>query len=240
MEPDRDPLTDLDVIEAELTAYGGLEDRPRLVVLNKVDVPDARELADMVRPDARGARPAGLHDLRRQPRGAPRAVLRDGRDGRRRPRRRPDRGADPAGHPAQAARRRGLRRTAGGREHLPGHAARSPSGGSGRPTSPTTRPSVTSPTGWSGSASRRRSSRRARPPAPRWSSARWTTATSSTGSRRSATWPARVRAAPTTGSDYRLWQPALATGSDGGFVTGPSGSGYARRHASWSRWGRPR
>jgi GTP-binding protein len=51
MEPGRDPLADLDAIEAELAAYGGLEDRPRLVALNKVDVPDGRELADMVRPD---------------------------------------------------------------------------------------------------------------------------------------------------------------------------------------------
>jgi GTP-binding protein len=48
LEPGRDPLTDLDVIEAELAAYGGLEDRPRMVVLNKVDVPEARELADLV------------------------------------------------------------------------------------------------------------------------------------------------------------------------------------------------
>lgn len=55
-EPGRDPVTDLDVIEGELEAHGGLEDRPRLVVLNKVDVPDAAELAEMVRPDieARG------------------------------------------------------------------------------------------------------------------------------------------------------------------------------------------
>ncbi len=44
-EPGRDPLTDLDVIEAELAAHGGLEDRPRLVALNKIDVPDAREIA---------------------------------------------------------------------------------------------------------------------------------------------------------------------------------------------------
>jgi GTPase len=44
-EPGRDPLTDLDVIEAELTAHGGLDDRPRLVALNKIDVPDAREIA---------------------------------------------------------------------------------------------------------------------------------------------------------------------------------------------------
>jgi GTP-binding protein len=56
MEPDRDPLGDLDVIERELSRYGGLEDRPRLVALNKVDVPDARDLADIVRDDlhARG------------------------------------------------------------------------------------------------------------------------------------------------------------------------------------------
>ncbi|NHC12685.1 GTPase ObgE [Motilibacter deserti] len=56
IEPGRDPLTDLDVIEAELAEYGGLADRPRLVALNKVDVPDARDLADMVRPEleARG------------------------------------------------------------------------------------------------------------------------------------------------------------------------------------------
>ncbi|MFK4086486.1 GTPase ObgE [Kribbella sp. NPDC020789] len=47
-EPGRDPLSDLDTIEAELTAHGGLEDRPRLVALNKIDVPDAREIAEMV------------------------------------------------------------------------------------------------------------------------------------------------------------------------------------------------
>lgn len=44
-EPGRDPLTDLDVIEAELAAHGGLEDRPRLVALNKIDVPDAKDIA---------------------------------------------------------------------------------------------------------------------------------------------------------------------------------------------------
>jgi GTP-binding protein len=58
MEPGRDPLSDLDVIEAELASYGGLEDRPRLVALNKVDVPDGRDLADIVLDDllARGLR----------------------------------------------------------------------------------------------------------------------------------------------------------------------------------------
>lgn len=57
LEPARDPLTDLDVIEAELAAYAAdLSDRPRLVALNKIDVPEARDLADLVTPDllARG------------------------------------------------------------------------------------------------------------------------------------------------------------------------------------------
>jgi GTP-binding protein len=56
LETERDPLADIDAIEAELAAYGGLEDRPRLVALNKIDVPDGRDLAEMVRPDlqARG------------------------------------------------------------------------------------------------------------------------------------------------------------------------------------------
>jgi len=58
LEPGRDPVSDLDAIEAELAQYGGLADRPRLVALNKVDVPDARDLAAMVRGDleARGLR----------------------------------------------------------------------------------------------------------------------------------------------------------------------------------------
>ncbi|MDP9816482.1 GTP-binding protein [Spirilliplanes yamanashiensis] len=58
IETERDPLADLDAIEAELAAYGGLEDRPRLVALNKIDIPDGRDLADIVRPDleARGLR----------------------------------------------------------------------------------------------------------------------------------------------------------------------------------------
>src|SRR5205085_1542830 len=56
MEPGRNPLEDLDVIERELQKYGGLEDRPRLVALNKVDVPDGRDMVDLVRDDvaARG------------------------------------------------------------------------------------------------------------------------------------------------------------------------------------------
>jgi len=53
-EPDRDPVTDLDTIEAELAAYAdatgaGLADRPRIVALNKIDVPVAREAAARAR-----------------------------------------------------------------------------------------------------------------------------------------------------------------------------------------------
>ncbi|MFC5720204.1 GTPase ObgE [Streptomyces gamaensis] len=51
LESERDPLSDLDVIEAELREYGGLEDRPRIVVLNKVDIPDGQDLADIIRPE---------------------------------------------------------------------------------------------------------------------------------------------------------------------------------------------
>ncbi len=50
LEPGRDPIADLDIIEAELAAYGGLQDRPRLVALNKIDVPDGRTLAELERP----------------------------------------------------------------------------------------------------------------------------------------------------------------------------------------------
>ncbi|MGO1173613.1 MAG: GTPase ObgE [Actinomycetaceae bacterium] len=66
LEPARDPISDLDTIEAELAAYAEdldsgsgavpLMERPRIVVLNKIDVPEARELAEFVREDleARG------------------------------------------------------------------------------------------------------------------------------------------------------------------------------------------
>ncbi|CAN5360578.1 GTPase ObgE [soil metagenome] len=64
LEPGRDPLTDLDIILGELAAYPvpdgqvPLLERPQLIALNKVDVPEGRELADLVRPDleARGYR----------------------------------------------------------------------------------------------------------------------------------------------------------------------------------------
>ncbi len=52
-EPGRNPADDLDIIENELSRYGGLEDRPRLVALNKIDVPDGREISEMVLDDLR-------------------------------------------------------------------------------------------------------------------------------------------------------------------------------------------
>lgn len=61
LEPGRDPLTDLDTIEAELAAYAKqvppmedrvpLMERPRVVVLNKIDVLEGRELAEFVKDD---------------------------------------------------------------------------------------------------------------------------------------------------------------------------------------------
>jgi GTP-binding protein len=57
-EPGRDPVSDVETIEAELAHHtpalgGALADRPRLVALNKIDVPDARELAEIVSADLR-------------------------------------------------------------------------------------------------------------------------------------------------------------------------------------------
>ncbi|WP_043444940.1 MULTISPECIES: GTPase ObgE [Arthrobacter] len=71
LETDRDPLNDLAIIEAELDKYAvdmsfagpdgdvvPLNERPRLVALNKVDVPDGKDMAGFVRPEleARGYR----------------------------------------------------------------------------------------------------------------------------------------------------------------------------------------
>ena len=62
LEPNRDPISDLDKILIELEAYEvpegemPLTQRPQLIALNKIDVPDGRELADFVKPEleARG------------------------------------------------------------------------------------------------------------------------------------------------------------------------------------------
>jgi GTP-binding protein len=48
LETDRDPVKDLEIIEEELAQYGGLEDRVRIVALNKIDLPDGKAMADMV------------------------------------------------------------------------------------------------------------------------------------------------------------------------------------------------
>ncbi|WP_158840856.1 GTPase ObgE [Saccharothrix deserti] len=60
-EAGRDPLSDIDALEEELAKYtpslaDDLAERPRVVVLNKIDIPEAKDLAEIVRPDieARG------------------------------------------------------------------------------------------------------------------------------------------------------------------------------------------
>jgi GTPase len=55
-EPGRGPAADLAAIEEELAAYGDttgaeLLTRPRLIALNKIDVPSARERAEQVKPE---------------------------------------------------------------------------------------------------------------------------------------------------------------------------------------------
>lgn len=71
LESDRDPLSDYDALHAELEAYAvepilteagaqliPLNERPKLVAINKVDLPDGQAMADMTREtlEARGLR----------------------------------------------------------------------------------------------------------------------------------------------------------------------------------------
>ena len=61
LEPGRDPVSDIEALENELANYhsalaadsglGDLADRPRVIVLNKADVPEAEELAEFVLPE---------------------------------------------------------------------------------------------------------------------------------------------------------------------------------------------
>jgi len=60
LEPRRDPVSDFETINGELSRYEvdpsagtstPLVERPHIAVLNKIDVPEARELADFVRED---------------------------------------------------------------------------------------------------------------------------------------------------------------------------------------------
>ena len=48
LETNRDPVHDLEIIENELAEYGGLDDRPRIIALNKIDLPDGDAMAQMV------------------------------------------------------------------------------------------------------------------------------------------------------------------------------------------------
>jgi GTP-binding protein len=54
-EPGRDPVADIEAIERELGQYegsfGSLLERPRIVVLNKIDLPHGREMVDIVHAD---------------------------------------------------------------------------------------------------------------------------------------------------------------------------------------------
>jgi GTP-binding protein len=58
VEPGRDPESDIEALEHELAEYSGEEidlvGRLRVAVLNKIDVPDARELVDLVRATLEG------------------------------------------------------------------------------------------------------------------------------------------------------------------------------------------
>lgn len=51
LESDRDPIKDFEIIERELKNYSAdLSDRPRIIALNKIDLPDGQAIADMVEP----------------------------------------------------------------------------------------------------------------------------------------------------------------------------------------------
>lgn len=60
-ETERDPVSDIEALETELAHYAEalgtsalgerIDQRPRLIALNKIDVPDAADLVDMVRDD---------------------------------------------------------------------------------------------------------------------------------------------------------------------------------------------
>lgn len=63
LEPGRDPVSDIEALERELAAYqsvldhdtglGDLRERPRVIILNKADIPEAQELAEFVLDDLR-------------------------------------------------------------------------------------------------------------------------------------------------------------------------------------------
>lgn len=64
LDPGRDPVSDYETLENELKQYEDqlqlplgaipIRDRPRVIILNKIDVAEARELAEFVKPDFEG------------------------------------------------------------------------------------------------------------------------------------------------------------------------------------------
>src|SRR5699024_7309499 len=201
-EPNRDPVTDLTIIETELAAYAvdlddgsgllPLSERPKLVALNKVDIPDGRDLADIVRPDLEAAgyrvfeisavSHAGLRELSfaMPDSGWPSA---NGAGQTERPR------------TGWAARRRPSASRASGSGpntdptgRCSGCSETNPAGGCSRRTSATTKPSAIWPTGSKGSESRTPCSRPEPNRAMRSSSAA-TMEWSSTGTRQRSAAP---------------------------------------------------
>ena len=170
-EPGRDPISDLDTIEAELAAYEDmtgpslagtrLTDRPRLVVLNKIDVPEARDLADLVKPEleARGLAvfeiSAATHEGLRELGFAMAELVASARANAPEPE-----AVRVVIRPAPVKEHRLRDRPHRGRR-VPDPRREAPPLGQRRPTSRTTRRSATSRTGWPGSASRRPWRRRA-------------------------------------------------------------------------------
>lgn len=218
LEPGRDPVADIDTIEAELTEYGGLADRPRLVALNKVDVPDGRDLAEIVRPDLeeRGFRvfevSAATREGLKELMYAMAELVEQGRN------------AAPPAEPTRIVIRPGRSTTPASpsrpRPTAPGSCGASvPSGGCGRRTSTTTRRSASWPTGWPAWVSRRSSA------GPVRSRATWSGSAngSSTGSQPSTRAPTSLPATGAPTSGWRRspperrprigWRPARPAGS---------------------------
>ncbi len=182
LESDRDPIADFEAIEAELEAYavepvfsqGGegvvpLNERPRLVALNKTDLPDGAAMAEMVRAEleGRGLRVFDISALARDGlealKYAMAGLVTEARE--RVPEPEP---AAPVEVPAGTAARASTPSSPSAARsatssRCSASAARSRSAGSPRPTSRTTRPSATWPTACSAWAWRTPCSRPAPP-----------------------------------------------------------------------------
>ena len=159
-DPDRDPVADYEVIEAELAAYqdntgADLSGRPRIIALNKVDVPAAREIASQAR-QAFTDRGLAVYQVSAASREGVRelsyalaAVVAEVR------------AAAPVAEPSRVVIRpqppaAPTSASSGPARTRSWSAGTSRGAGCSRPTSRTTRPSATWLTGWPNSASRRR------------------------------------------------------------------------------------